>query len=165
MPNDLIRTENEAPGTRAWMLTRTAVDPKAKYRCPWIEGYCSRVSVLPGETLEIMVSTNPPSPFRIDLYRMGYYGGAGGRQMATLGPFPGRLQPDPPIGPQRVRECFWEPATALTIPDDWPSGVYLGKLTAECAGWQSYVIFVVRDRRRADFLLQCSTHTWQAYNR
>jgi hypothetical protein len=53
----------------------------------------------------------------------------------------------------------------VTIPDDWVSGVYVGKLTAERDGWQSYVIFIVRDDRRADFLFQCSDTTWQAYNR
>ena len=31
--------------------------------------------------------------------------------------------------------------------------------------YQSYVIFIVRDDRPADFLFQCSDNTWQAYNR
>ncbi len=53
----------------------------------------------------------------------------------------------------------------MTIPGEWLSGVYVGKLTAEREGWQSYVIFIVRDDRRADYLLQCSDTTWQAYNR
>lgn len=162
---DLVRAENARPGTRDWMLTKTAVDPATKYRCPWIEGYCSKSSVQAGEKLAIMVSTNPPSPFTIDLYRMGFYGGAGGRRVAALGAFRGSAQPDPPVGEERVRECRWEPAVEVKIPADWPSGVYLGKLTAERDGWQSYVVFVVRDRRRADFLFQCSTNTWQAYNR
>jgi hypothetical protein len=147
------------------MLAKTAVDPATKYRCPWIEGYCSRASVPAGESLAIMVSANPPSPFRIDFYRMGYYGGAGARLMASGGPYRGFVQPDPPIGEERVRECGWEPGVEITIPKEWPSGVYLGKLTAEKGGWQSYVTFVVTDRRRADFLFQCSTNTWQAYNR
>jgi hypothetical protein len=30
---------------------------------------------------------------------------------------------------------------------------------------QSYVIFIVRDDRRADFIFQCSDNTWNAYNR
>jgi hypothetical protein len=38
-------------------------------------------------------------------------------------------------------------------------------LTAARDGWQSYVIFIVRDDRRADYLFQCSDNTWQAYNR
>jgi hypothetical protein len=53
----------------------------------------------------------------------------------------------------------------LTIPKDWLSGVYLGKLTALPEGVQSYVIFIVRDQRAADILFQCSDITWQAYNR
>ena len=105
--NDLIRAENEKAGTRDWLLARTAVDPAAKYRCPWIEGYCSRASVAAGETLELMACANPASPFTIDIYRMGYYGGAGGRHMAALGPFRGAVQPDPPVGEVRVRECRW----------------------------------------------------------
>jgi hypothetical protein len=52
----------------------------------------------------------------------------------------------------------------LTIPDDWVSGVYLGKLTAKKGGEQSYVIFIVKDDRPCDLLFQCSDLTWQAYN-
>src|SRR6202044_1319912 len=68
-----------------------------------------------------------------------------------------------------------EPSAELKIPDDWVSGVYLGRLTtippvADAPGspdpyWQSYVVFIVRDNRKADVLFQCSDNTWQAYNR
>ena len=80
-PSNVIHRENAKPGTRDWILTKTAVDPKTKYRCPWIEGYCSRTSVKAGEKISFHVSTNPPSPFTIELYRMGYYGGEGGRRV------------------------------------------------------------------------------------
>lgn len=163
--SDLIRRENEKPGTRDWILKNTRVDPATKYRCPWIEGYCSHTSIRAGQTIQFFVSTNPASSFTIDVYRMGYYGGAGGRHMATLGPFPGKEQADPLVGPKRVRDCNWEPCATLGIPRDWVSGVYLGKLTAEREGLQSYVIFIVRDDRRADFIFQCSDNTWQSYNR
>jgi len=164
MPNR-IAEENQRPGTRDWMLQNTRIDPATKYRCPWIEGYCSRTSVSAGEKISFHVSTNPASPFTLDIYRMGYYGGAGGRHMVTLGPYHGAVQPDPPVGPKRLRECKWDPAASLVIPQDWVSGVYVGKLTAEREKLQSYVIFIVRDQRRADFLFQCSDTTWQAYNR
>jgi hypothetical protein len=165
-PSDsLIRAENEKPGTTDWLLKNTRVDPKTKYRCPWIEGYCSATSVRAGDTLSIMVSTNPPSPFVIDLYRLGYYQGKGGRHLRRMGPFKGTVQPDPAIGTERLRECRWEPSARLTIPKDWPSGVYLGKLTAEREKLQSYIVFIVRDDRRCDFLFQCSDTTWSAYNR
>jgi N,N-dimethylformamidase beta subunit-like, C-terminal len=159
---DLIQAENEKPGTTDWLLANTRVDPKTKYRCPWVEGYCSRTSLRAGETLAIMVSTNPASPFVIDIYRLGYYGGKGGRHLGQLGPFQGKVQPDPDVGKERLRECQWEPAVQLVIPRDWPSGVYVGKLTAEKEELQSYVIFLVRDDRPCDFLFQCSDTTWAA---
>ncbi len=162
---DLIRRENEKPGTRDWLLQHAGIDPATKYRCPWIEGYCSRTSVRAGEKIRFQVSTNPPSPFTIDIYRMGSYGGAGGRHVASLGPFKGETQPDPPIGKNRVRECQWTACATLKIPRDWLSGVYIGKLTTQHDQWQSYVIFIVGDDRRADFIFQCSDITWQAYNR
>ncbi len=164
-PSDIVIRENQHPGTRDWLLTKTAVDPATKYRCRWIEGYCSHTSIRAGETLTFYVSTNPASPFTLDLYRLGYYGGTGGRFLTRLGPFPGSIQPDPPVGPKRLRDCQWEPCATLQIPEDWPSGVYVGKLTTTHGGWQSYVIFIVRDDRHADFLFQCSDTTWQAYNR
>src|ERR1051325_5973845 len=72
---NLIAEENRRAGTRDWLLTNTRVDPKTKYRCPWIEGYCSRTSVRAGEEISFYVSTNPPSPFTLEIYRMGHYGG------------------------------------------------------------------------------------------
>jgi len=162
---DRIRRENEYPGTRDWMTTNVRIDPKTKYRSPWIEGYASRTSVRPGQTVSIHVSTNPASPFIIEFYRLGYYQGHGGRFMLKSGPFKGSVQPDPVVGPMRLRECTWAPSTTFTIPADWTSGVYLGKLTAEREGLQSYVVFVVRDDRKADFLFQVSDTTWNAYNR
>ena len=95
---DLIQRENAREGTRDWLLTKARIDPATKYRCPWIEGYCSRTSVRAGDSIDFFVSTNPASPFRIDIYRMGFYGGAGGRYVATLGPFKGVVQPEPESG-------------------------------------------------------------------
>src|SRR5262245_8859181 len=163
--SDLIRAENEKPGTTDWMLTNTRIDPKTKYRCPWIEGYCARTSVRAGDLLAVMVSTNPPSPLILDVYRLGYYQGKGGRRVARLGPFAGAVQPEAKIGVERLRECQWEPSLRLSIGKDWPSGVYLGKLTAEVEGLQSYIVFIVRDDRACDFLFQGSDTTWCAYNR
>lgn len=162
---DLIRRENEKPGTHGWMLSHTRIDPATKYRCPSIEGYCSRTSVRAGEPISFCVSTNPAAPFRLDIYRMGFYGGAGARHLLNLGPFNGVAQPDPPIAERRLRDCGWEASATITIASDWPSGVYVGKLTAQRDDLQSYMIFVVRDDREADFIVQCSDTTWQAYNR
>src|SRR5680860_495493 len=82
-------------------------------------------------------------------YRMGYYGGSGGRHMAKIGPFQGSPQQMPMMTMERLRECKWEVANTFTIPNDWPSGIYLGKLSLdETFGKQSYIIFVVKEHRK-----------------
>ena len=163
--SNVIREENARPGTLDWKLNKTGVDPATQWRCPWIEGYCSHTSIRAGETLTLYISTNPASSYRIEFYRLGWYGGTGGRKVHELGPLPGHVQPDPPIGAKRRRDCDWTASASVRIPRDWVSGVYLGKLTADTGGWQSYVVFIVRDTRKADVVFQCSDHTWQAYNR
>ena len=164
-----IALENRKQGARDWQLTRVRPDSKM-HRTPYIEGYCSRQSVKAGERLDIMVSTAPVSSFKIDIYRTGYYGGAGARHLQTLGPFEGKEQPIPSPGEKNIHECTWEATTSLTIPNDWLSGVYLGKLRTLPKSqsepyWESYIIFIVKDDRPVDILFQCSDNTWQAYNR
>lgn len=173
--DSLIARENAQQGADDWQLTRVQLDRTGGMRCPPIEGYCSRQSVSAGESIDIFVSTDPASDFIIEIFRTGYYGGAGARHMQTLGPFEGTPRAMPEVGERRLRECTWPASATLTIPEDWPSGVYLGRLTTVPAGakkpdtsgsgyWQSYVVFIVRDDRPADILVQCSDNTWQAYN-
>ncbi|WP_339749196.1 N,N-dimethylformamidase beta subunit family domain-containing protein [uncultured Rubinisphaera sp.] len=166
-----VAQENSKPGNRDWQLTRVRIN-SGQYRTSLIEGYCSDQSISTGEKLSIFVSTDPARMFTLDIYRMGYYNGAGARKMASYGPLRGAPQPVPEMGeaPARLRECQWAPSVEFSIPSDWLSGVYLGKLTTIPESksdpyWQSYVIFIVRDQRPAQILFQCSDNTWQAYNR
>jgi len=163
--SDLIKAENDKEGTLDWQLSYVKFDGKGKFRQSLIEGYASRTSLAAGDKLELCVSTTPPSPVTIDIYRLGYYQGKGGRLVQKLGPFEGKTQPTPPVGEMRLRECHWDPCVSLEVPRDWPSGVYLAKLSAAKHRYQSSIIFLVKDDRPADFLFQCSTNTWQAYNR
>lgn len=168
---DRILNENRKKGSRNWLLNKSRVTPPVKLwhmfglRSPWIEGYCSHPSISTGETLQIFVSTDPVSDFTLDVFRMGYYGGDGGRLLASYGPIKGTVQKTPEAGENRVIECAWEPSLDIKIPADWLSGVYLGKLRELNSDLESYIIFIVRDNRPADFLFQCSDMTWQAYNR
>ncbi|MDA7618332.1 twin-arginine translocation signal domain-containing protein [Verrucomicrobia bacterium] len=169
--SDLIQRENAKPGTRDWLLTNPRTLPGKinnilrNGRCPWIEGYCSANSIRAGETLKVMVSTNPASPFKLEIFRTGYYNGDGARLMRAYDKLEGVAQPEPTAGENYVHECNWEPSVEFEIPKDWLSGVYLGKLTESTSGIQSYVIFIVRDDRPCDLLFQCSELTWSAYNR
>jgi hypothetical protein len=133
-----------------------------------IEGYASAPSVERGGSIDIFVNTTDPA-FDLSIYRIGWYGGAGGRLL--LGPvhLAGELQPPPHVDPTTgMVECDWKDPYELTIPalavTDWASGVYLAKLVGS-SGAQSDVVFVVRDdARRSDFLFQSSVTTFEAYN-
>lgn len=166
----LISQENRKPGTTSWQVTKVRPNAGKNFRTTLIEAYCSHQSVEAGDTLRIMVSANPARRYQIHVYRMGFYGGTGARHTTTIGPLAGKPQPEPTAGDRRLRECQWEPSCELKIPGDWPSGVYLGRLATlpeskHEHSWESYVVFVVRDRRKADVLFQVSDNTWAAYNR
>ena len=140
---NLIQIENAKPGTRDWQLTNTRQLPGKinkilnNGRCPWIEGYCSANSIRAGEKLRIMVSTNPISKFKIEIFRTGYYNGDGARLMKRFDSLKGKTQREPSAGENYVQECNWDPSVEFEIPEDWLSGVYLGKLTAEKENIQS----------------------------
>ncbi|MGE5709733.1 MAG: N,N-dimethylformamidase beta subunit family domain-containing protein [Nitrospira sp.] len=161
---NLIELENRKSGTTSWMLTKPA-------RHHEIEGYASLTSVNRGGTINLFVHTEAPS-YVVTFYRMGWYGGAGARQVAPPQRREGRRQPPPFLDATTgLVECRWEDPIVLQIPiqaddpTDWLSGVYLAKLTAEPTGESSYVLFVVRDDSRAShFLFQSSVTTFQAYN-
>ncbi len=158
----LIEEENSKKGTIDWQLAYVRT---RDFRSELIEGYCSKTSVKAGDSIDIFVSVYPDSNVSIDIFRIGYYGGKGGRFITRLGPFPVELQPTPPVGEHRLRECQWQRTTELKIPGEWVSGVYLGKLSCDAHRYESYIIFVVRDNRKADILFQTSDTTWQAYNK
>jgi N,N-dimethylformamidase beta subunit-like protein len=154
-----IVIENQQPGSSAWQLTTTADDVSKQ-----IKGYASSASVLQGGSLTLYVTVNPAQTYTIDFYRIGWYGGLGGRLELHVGPLTGVPQsaclPNATTG---LIACNWTPSYANTIPTSWTSGVYMAVLT-NAAGYQNYVNFVVRDGRPAPFLVQRSMNTAQAYN-
>jgi hypothetical protein len=177
-PNRVVQ-ENSLPGTSSWILTNPPT-VLAQYppgdidrvtnRCPVIEGYAWPPTVNIGETISFYVSTSSPS-YSLEIYRMGYYGGLGGRAMSgpwyglTVGGS-GDRQPDPPTNGDA---STWNPSilggnTKFQVPSHWASGCFVAKLQAS-NGTQSYIFFVVRDDFRAsELLMQSSLTTYHAYN-
>ena len=167
---NIIEEENKKPGTTDWLIKvpfDTCSYPDHQFcRRKQIEGYCSQTSVKGGDALSIFVSADPASDYSLNIYRMGYYGGKGGRLMKTFSNLKGKPQAVSEADKQtNFFECKWDTAITLTIPKEWVSGVYIGKLTGKKSNSQSYVVFIVKDNRKADFIFQCSDLTWQAYNR
>jgi hypothetical protein len=157
--------ENTAwPGTSDWQI------PLANIKLidqGGIEGFASKTSVGHGGTIKFFVNTRS-SIYQIDFFRMGWYGGLGSRWMDHLVNQQGVNQktPCPMDRDSGLIECNWLATSALVISADWPSGVYLAKLTALDTGGQNYIIFTVRNESssRADILFQSAVTTWQAYN-
>jgi hypothetical protein len=164
----VIRTENsksEAEGvTDAWYIPGAAYAGNHE-----IEGYASATSVNRGETINLYVNT-ADSSYTISVYRMGWYGGKGGRQVAGPIVRAGFIQPEC-MNDSTVHlvECDWLDPYLLKVPNtndptDWASGIYLAKLVG-ASGKQSYIIFAVRDDARYSALLfQQSVATYAAYN-
>ncbi|HSN05381.1 MAG TPA: N,N-dimethylformamidase beta subunit family domain-containing protein [Nitrospira sp.] len=163
-PLNPVQIENRKPGTSDWILTKPARNHE-------IEGYASATSVNRGETIRFYVHSLAPA-YRLTIYRMGWYGGSGARQMSGPTELPGYRQPAPVQDAETgLIECRWEHPVAQTVPaarqgtEEWPSGYYLAKLTAEPTGEESYILFIVRDDQRpSDYLVQASVTTFQAYN-
>ena len=152
---NIIQIENARPGTDRWQLRHNPSEE--------IAGYASATSVAAGETIRFFVSSVDPA-FTIEIFRMGWYGGLGGRRMTNAVELPGGPQPIASPDAHGMIRCNWPESYAIAIPEDWVSGFYLAKLTSRPSENQGYIIFVVRDDRRAGLLFQSSVTTDQAYN-
>jgi len=161
-----IQLENAQPGTNMWRV------PQAGSA---IDGYTSEVRVAPGDTLHLHVSTTPAAQYRVEIYRLGWYGGLGGRLMACVpadcSSEPGRPQatpaPDPATG---FLQAGWPVTDEIAVPPTWVSGYYLAVLRLASgpeAGHGGWVPFVVRApaSQQSAILVQAAVNTWQAYNR
>src|SRR4051794_5036009 len=156
--------ENAKPGNTGWQIP-TSGNTVADDASGQIKGYASATSVNKGESIGFNVSVNPAQSFTLDVYRLGYYGGLGGRLMKSFGTVSGGTQPRcPRDATTGMVECHWSQSASLSVPSDWVSGIYVGVLT-NAQHFQNYVPFTVRDDARAsDLLLQQTVTTYQAYN-
>lgn len=156
----LIKAENARPGTTAWKITS---DP-GEGRRP-ITGWASRVSAQRGESVDLYVSTQAKQ-FHVDAYRLGYYGGDGGRLVWQSGALPGVAQPACTVtSDTKMVSCAnWSKSLTVQIGQDWTPGEYLFELVTD-AGGASYVPFTVRDdASHAAVEVILPVTTWQAYN-
>ncbi len=73
-----ILHENALPGTTNWQI------PDGSASSSQIQAYASTTSVQPGQILTFYVSTQKQGTlYTVDIYRLGWYGGAGGRLMTS----------------------------------------------------------------------------------
>ena len=161
-----IVVENARPGTTTWRESFHVIDA--------IEAYASEISAAPGETVHFHVSTSPAELYHIHIYRLGWYGGAGAREVACIPTDCGHVssgqaftRPSPDSNGKV--DAAWPVTDELRVPEDWVSGYYLARIelrSGDLDGKSVPVFFFVRapPTRAAPILVQVPVNTWQAYN-
>ncbi len=167
--NEIV-TENARTGTPAsqWDISG-AGDPS-------IQGYATKLSVDQGETVDFKIDLDvdpvPPTPaYTIDIYRLGYYGGAGARKVGSVEPTTITAEHQPACVHDGdngdLLDCGnWHVSASWQVPQDAVSGIYIARPTrTDDTSKASHIVFVVRDDDGgSDILFQTSDTTWQAYN-
>jgi hypothetical protein len=148
--------ENSRPGDPHWWITRQG--PPAA-----IVGYAGQASVLPGEPVQLYVSTTSRE-FTVKAFRIGWYHGDLARRVWESGPARGHRQRAAGMT-RATRTIHTDWGVSLSVPTEgWPAGAYLLRLDAS-AGDQRFVPLTVRSAATAGkVVLKNATATWHAYN-
>jgi hypothetical protein len=153
-----VACENTRAGTPDWQVT-----PDAS-----IEGFATDVSTNVGGRVDFKVRTTARA-YTVGIYRLGWYGGDGGRLITSLTP----SVPLPQAQPECARDAStglvdcgnWAVSASWAVPATAVSGVYVAKLRRTDTGAANQITFVVRnDASRSDMVVQTSDTTWAAYN-
>ena len=169
--NPIVR-ENAQPGTFAWQI------PFGRAATTQIQAYANATSVIPGNTIVFNVSVQiEGTPYSIDIFRLGWYGGFGGRLMTSIGGQIGHAQGVYDSLHQRLIGCYkcrispttglieanWSSSYNLVVPSSWTTGIYLAKFT-DVNGLQTYAPFDVRGNNNSTYLVVTPDTTYAAYN-
>jgi hypothetical protein len=124
-------------------------------------------SIDKGGSVDLKVSAPGATTVDIEIFRSGYYGGAGARLYSTLPSVPVATQPGCVTTPSLGQlDCTnWSVTQKITTTASWPSGVYLIRVVRRDTGDDTHVLLVVRDdARHAELMFGVPTTTYQAYN-
>ncbi|MFJ9903356.1 DUF4082 domain-containing protein [Streptomyces sp. NPDC101152] len=160
-----IVCENSKPGS-----------PKSDWFSPNaygdIKGFTTKESVQAGDTLQFKVQSKVP--YHIEIYRLGWYGGDGAREISTAAQaavtYPANFTSSPASCTTKAStglvDCGNWPVTAnWTVPSDAVSGLYIANLDqADGNGLMPYPFVVRNDSSSSAMVVQTSDETWQAYN-
>ncbi|MCL2729753.1 MAG: DUF4082 domain-containing protein [Actinomycetia bacterium] len=156
-----------------------------------VQGFTDQVSYQAGQTVQFKVQS--PVAYHVEVFRLGYYGGDGARQLSTAAQaaatYPANFTRDgtpgsPPDNtvvdgePQGkplqcagnsagLIDCGNWPATASwTIPGDAVSGLYIANFDqVDGNGVMPYPFVVRNDSSHSAIVVQTDDETWQAYNK
>jgi Domain of unknown function (DUF4082)/Bacterial Ig domain/Cadherin-like domain len=160
---NLIVLENQKPGTpqSIWQI-----DPGQD--STQIQGFTTAISTNIGGSVNFKIDNRTSSPnYRIDIYRLGYYGGDGARLVTTIQHQAASSVHQPAAltdaSTGLVDAGNWSVTDSWSVPTDATSGVYVANVIDGSQVFQ--IPFVVRnDSSHSDIVFQTSDETWQAYN-
>jgi hypothetical protein len=160
-PPPAVVTENARPGNADWL------GPLATGRAA--EVYASATDALPGDSVALHVSTAGGASYRVLVYRLGWYGGAGARQVACLPSCGGaEVGVQQPLNTQGDMHAGWPTTDTLAVDPTWVSGYYLIRvllLDGPQPGKSATTYLIVNSAKPdARMLVQVPVNTWQAYN-
>ncbi|MFJ9537501.1 DUF4082 domain-containing protein [Streptomyces sp. NPDC101225] len=136
-----------------------------------IQGFTTKESVQAGDTVQFKVQSK--TAYNVQIYRLGWYGGDGARQMSTAAQaavtYPANYTTKPADCTTKntgLVDCGNWPVTASwTVPSDAVSGLYIANLAqTDGDGLMPYPFVVRNDASTSDVVVQTSDQTWQAYN-
>jgi hypothetical protein len=150
--------ENKSPGTTEWHLAPHESGPS-------INGFANLTAASAGQRVTLYVTTQALR-YHVSAYRIGYYGGTGGRLVWRSAELRGVAQPACTLttGVNMVACDNWAASVTLTLGPRFVQGDYLFKLVAD-PGQQSYVPLTVwGPASHATYVVQNSVLTWQGWN-
>ncbi|MGZ6005649.1 MAG: N,N-dimethylformamidase beta subunit family domain-containing protein, partial [Candidatus Saccharimonadales bacterium] len=133
-----------------------------------IQGFATDISVNRGQTVNFKIQTDAAA-YRLDIYRIGYYGGNGARKITTVQPSAVLPQTQPTCLSDTTTgliDCGnWAVSATWDVPVDATSGIYIARAVRTDTGGASHIVFIVRDDTgNSNMLFKTSDTTWQAYN-
>jgi hypothetical protein len=158
-----IACENALPGTPE------SVWDAGGSKSSTIYGFADPFSVNIGQTVNFKIKS-PATSYKVDIYRMGYYGGDGARLEASVTPNISVTQSQPACNTNTTTglvDCGnWGVSASWTVPSTAVSGMYFAKIyRTDSSSDASQIPFVVRnDASHSDIVYMTSDETWQAYN-
>jgi hypothetical protein len=157
-----IVAENALPGT----FTLNQMRPGTNGGDMSVAGFARQMSYNVGETVEFCITG---SPAEIRIFRAGWYGGTGFRQVDVITDNVATSQPDGSVVSGSyggTTMTAWTVTATWDIPANAVSGMYMAMIRNAANNDAFYITFVVRDDAAvADIIYKTSDTTWgAAYN-
>ncbi len=169
-----IFNENQKLGTSAWQLDSGLISTTN------LVGFAGATSALPGDTVSLYISASHPTSYDLNVYRLGWYYGLGGRLYLSAtnlaAPTQGTWSLTGGLAgcsacvmdtTTHLLDTHWSMTYQLHIGTSWPTGVYLIKLASRSLSprAESYIPLVVRNAKNAStVLVVLPFNTYEAEN-